>query len=130
MSSQSSHHPHEVLLAQFSLYVHKGGLKPDSFHLVYMELPVFIFMTLASHQFSSRLHHPGRPGIKTVLSSDWWIRDHVSIIKKNNLNRSVKPEPGPLYAHFMHKCTFLILMKTIKSMNCSQNSDLNTNGMT
>ena len=32
MSSQSSHHPLEVLLAQFSLYVHKGGLKPDSFH--------------------------------------------------------------------------------------------------
>ena len=33
VSSQSSHHPQEVLLAQFSLYVHKGGLKPDSFHL-------------------------------------------------------------------------------------------------
>ena len=31
-SSQSSHHPQKVLLAQFSLYVHKGGLKPDSFH--------------------------------------------------------------------------------------------------
>ena len=30
--SQSSHHPQEVLLAQFSLYVHEGGLKPDSFH--------------------------------------------------------------------------------------------------
>ena len=28
-----SHHPQEVLLAQFSLYVHKSGLKPDSFHL-------------------------------------------------------------------------------------------------
>ena len=27
VSSQSSHHPQE-----FSLYVHKGGLKPDSFH--------------------------------------------------------------------------------------------------
>ena len=25
VSSQSSHHPQEVLLAQFSLYVHKGG---------------------------------------------------------------------------------------------------------
>ena len=25
----------EVLLAQFSLYVHKGGLKPDSFHFHY-----------------------------------------------------------------------------------------------
>ena len=32
VSSHSSHHPQEVLLAQFSLYVHKGGLKPYSFH--------------------------------------------------------------------------------------------------
>ena len=32
VSSQSSHHPQEVLLDQFSLYVHKGGLNPDSFH--------------------------------------------------------------------------------------------------
>ena len=32
VSSQSSHHPQEVLLVQFSLYVRKGGLKPDSFH--------------------------------------------------------------------------------------------------
>ena len=32
MSSQLSHHPQEVFLAQFSLYVHKGGLKPDLFH--------------------------------------------------------------------------------------------------
>ena len=34
VSSQSSHHPQEVLPARFSLYVHKGGLKPDSFHFV------------------------------------------------------------------------------------------------
>ena len=34
VSSQSSHHPQEVLLAQFSLYVHKSGLKPDSFHFL------------------------------------------------------------------------------------------------
>ena len=34
VSTQSSHHPQEVLLAQFSLYVHKGGLKPDSFHFI------------------------------------------------------------------------------------------------
>ena len=33
VSSHSSYHPQEVLLAQFSLYVHKGGLKPHSFHL-------------------------------------------------------------------------------------------------
>ena len=36
VSSQSSHHPQEVLLAQFSLYVHKGGLKPDSFHFHFL----------------------------------------------------------------------------------------------
>ena len=34
VSSHSSHHPQEVLLAQFSLYVHEGGLKPDAFHVV------------------------------------------------------------------------------------------------
>ena len=34
VTSQSSHHPQEVLLAQFSLFLHKGGLKPDSFHFL------------------------------------------------------------------------------------------------
>ena len=29
--SHSYHHPDEVLLAQFSLYVHKGALKPHPF---------------------------------------------------------------------------------------------------
>ena len=38
VSSQSSHHPQEVLLAQFSLYVHKGGLKPVSFHFGQLEI--------------------------------------------------------------------------------------------
>ena len=30
--SHSSHHPHEVLVTQFSLNLHKGGLKPHSSH--------------------------------------------------------------------------------------------------
>ena len=38
VSSHSPHHPQEVLLAQFSLYVHKGGLKPDSFHFYHVYL--------------------------------------------------------------------------------------------
>ena len=44
VSSQSSYHPQEVLLAQFSLYVHKGGLKPDSFHL-------FLRKNVNKHQY-------------------------------------------------------------------------------
>ena len=43
VSSQSSHHPQEVLLAQFSLYVHKGGLKPDSFHFMELNWTVLFF---------------------------------------------------------------------------------------
>ena len=34
VSSHSSHHPQEVLLTQFNLYVHKGSLKPLSFILI------------------------------------------------------------------------------------------------
>ena len=45
VSSQSSHHPQEVLLAQFSLYVHKSGIKPDS----------FLFFFFVSHFRSSIL---------------------------------------------------------------------------
>ena len=33
VASHSSHHPQEVILAHFSLHLHKGGLKPHSFHL-------------------------------------------------------------------------------------------------
>ena len=33
-SNHPSTPPQEVLLAQFSLYVHKGGLKPDSFYFI------------------------------------------------------------------------------------------------
>ena len=42
VSSQSSHHPQEVLLAQFSLYVHKGGLKPDLFHFILLGPPFIL----------------------------------------------------------------------------------------
>ena len=42
VSSQSSHHPQEVLLAQFSLYVHKGGLKPDSFHFIFCMCTMYL----------------------------------------------------------------------------------------
>ena len=40
VSSHPSHHPQEVFQAQFSLYVHKGGLKPDSFNFIFGQVPV------------------------------------------------------------------------------------------
>ena len=42
VSSHSSHHPQEVLLAQFRLYVHKSGIKPDSFHFIFEQCKMFI----------------------------------------------------------------------------------------
>ena len=48
VSYQLSHHLQEVLLAQFSLYVHKGGLKPDSFHFLQttvLRAPLHYFQT-------------------------------------------------------------------------------------
>ena len=57
VSSQSSHHPQEVLLAQFSLYVHKGGLKPDSFHFIYAGLIWgFVAPIMADAQKRCSLH--------------------------------------------------------------------------
>ena len=40
VSSHSSHHAQEVLLAHFSLYVHKGGLKPDSFNFIFIQIDI------------------------------------------------------------------------------------------
>ena len=67
VSSQSSHHPQEVLLAQFSLYVHKGGLKPDSFHFIFLYmwinhlnrviLTFFVKLLISSHTGHQHTKH-------------------------------------------------------------------------
>ena len=56
VSSQSSHHPQEVLLAQFSLYVHKGGLKPDSFHLLPSSTLTYVSVVTAHTTHVSHAH--------------------------------------------------------------------------
>ena len=64
VSSQSSHNPQEVLLAQFSLYVHKGGLKPDSFHLdqrFCLQRPAFAWEMWATDRVVLLLGDRSRP---------------------------------------------------------------------
>ena len=56
VSSHSSHNPHEVLLAQFSQYVHKSGLKLDSFHFIYTCLEVSPLFFLLKKGSSKALH--------------------------------------------------------------------------
>ena len=70
VSSQSSHHPQEVLLAQFSLYVHKGGLKPDSFH----------FQRIRGHQ---RLNLSICPNNIYMVPKGYIQRRHLSICPNN-----------------------------------------------
>ena len=61
----SSHYPQEVLLAQFSLYVLKGGLKPDSFHFI------------RDRQFIS---HTRRTKPRGVFSSNKAKRSHLTVM--------------------------------------------------
>ena len=75
MSSHSSHHPQEVLLAQFSLYVHKDGLKPDSFHFIFrsgrqVDKPALLFSSA-----SLLLHLAGRSAL--LFPSDYLLLDLV-----------------------------------------------------
>ena len=48
VSSHSFHYLQKVLLAKFSLYVHKSSLKPDSFHFIF----VTIEHLLTTHRYS------------------------------------------------------------------------------
>ena len=72
VSSHLSHHPQDVLLAQFSLYVHKGGLKPDSSHF-------FCILGSVSMQIQScysclyNILPPFSVSVKSATSSLWGI---------------------------------------------------------
>ena len=69
VSSQSSHHPQEVLLAQFSLYVHNGGLKPDSFYFVTPRIAVTT--VILPHKCQHRIYEP-RPVSKLCTNRSVW----------------------------------------------------------
>ena len=81
MSSQSSHQPQEVLLAQFSLYVHKGGLKPDSFHFILIELLIperFPSTRTSSEEYF--FHYATRYAGEIVVAFLTYIRKMMLII--------------------------------------------------
>ena len=73
VSSQSSHHPQEVLLAQFSLYVHKGGLKPDSFHLFCLRRRPCIKQHMSAGRVAHRKCRRHRPPHLTRHVREGWI---------------------------------------------------------
>ena len=60
--SHSPHHPQDILLAQFSLDVHKGALKPIDFHLGYCK-HISQCRSLLSKKRNK--HNPGK--LQTVL---------------------------------------------------------------
>ena len=78
VSSQSSHHPQEVLLAQFSLYVHKGGLKPDSFHFYFSAGTAFRRQILTSNvdPRTERITNL----CKQNLWSPWFIQEYFIVL--------------------------------------------------
>ena len=74
MSYLSYHHPQEVPMAQFSLYVHNGGLKLHSFHLYILN----VFVVLYSHWelFISIWDLFGFPVLTICIQNmlaGWWL---------------------------------------------------------
>ena len=97
VSSHSSHHPHEVLMAQFSLYVLEGGLSPDSFHFISFHF--VSYRTLDQFPTHSSL---------SCWSIIIWLH-----CMNGNLN---------LYLWYIAKCSCSVLI-TISTLMTSQGSD-------
>ena len=95
VSSQSSHHPQEVLLALFSLYVHKGDLKPDSFHFA-GKADSFL---KASHV--SRTRHAQQvtaAALYTLLQEAYssYVEEHNDLADNFDEWRQLKEDENPL----------------------------------
>ena len=75
----SLYSPSSCVLAQFSLYVHKGGLKPDSFHFSVLFMP-FICLYTQLYSFSSTFSPPSSPCFILISSSSsFWAAFHASV---------------------------------------------------
>ena len=86
VSSRSPHHPQEVLLAQFSLHMRNGGLKPNSFHF--------------------QLRHLWWIPIEKKNWSSWFVEKYFSI-EKINENRGSRVQTPLWHSSFKKtKCFF------------------------
>ena len=81
VSSQSSHHPQEVLLAQFSLYVHKGGLKPDSFHFFFTSEVISEISGKFAWVFQKVIHLDVNSDINSQPFTMWFCRHHWMVLR-------------------------------------------------
>ena len=80
----SSHHPREVLLVQFSLYVHKGGLKLHSFNLFRPRT----YVHLTHSHIHSNLVPPGyKPQSIQMSHRDQPLSERRVILNDLNLQR-------------------------------------------
>ena len=100
VSSQSSHHPQEVLLAQFSLYVHKGGLKPDSFHVKQFcrEFLFFrMFLTIAECLLYPEIPYDRRENLLSISQLlrdnpkhfDWFVCVYLILTGQSRQHREI-----------------------------------------
>ena len=94
VSSHSSRHPQGVVLAQFSLYVHKGGLKPHSFKFI---LSWCVTLKLVEHSSvtSSHMYGEGGGGILGSVTrrgggGGRWRAESGSLVGRVSGHRSIK----------------------------------------
>ena len=77
VSSHSFHHPQQDVLAQFSLNVHKGGLKPYPFHFILsLDLSHHLQGVLLA-QLSLHVHTGGQNPFLHLVSKHQALRIHT-----------------------------------------------------
>ena len=85
-----SHHPQNVLLAQFSLHVHKCGLKPHSFHL-------YTILQKRGINHHSFIHWLIDPYIYSCIL--WWCEKKTSLFILLRYAKHSKRSSGRTKAH-------------------------------
>ena len=118
VSSQSSHHPQEVLLAQFSLYVHKGGLKPDSFHFIYVSFKYDTWQLLRFQHWQPR---PGssrhvigalKPGLRARWIGRGSHHTQATMTGRRCTNCCIHNRGGGRTIHWLNLVLLRIIMTT------------------
>ena len=104
VSSQSSHHPQKVVLAQFSLYMHKGGLKPDSFHFIFAQSWQYrdrrkLKVETMFYSFRMNLH----------TSDIWIVWSTVDVQLMANVRTGLDSNPVPLSKNLVRRCQSSLL---------------------
>ena len=91
MRVMANHNPQEVILAQFSLYVHRGGLMPDLFHFLHTRYMLYYIRpktdNLYMNQYVSNVNVCGGKSFLSLPIKTRFIPDFTATFCFSKQNR-------------------------------------------